>query len=171
MNLSDFYSKIKLADLIDSTLRKKVQILKQKRDRNLALYIKRDVQKCVRDIISADDRKKQKFVMVQKSWLSCIALFQTMNRIAKVIAAFKQAEEERMKKIMVVTNLLRKVRSRQRPKGTDIEERIMLDIRLYVSFNRACLNYILAPWSSLQGYVKVMEQVKQKTHCQSSARI
>ena len=131
MSLSNHNSKIKLADLIQSTLSKKVEILKHKRERSLALYIKRDVQKCVRDIMSASDKKKHKFILVQKSWLSCIALFQAMNRVAKVITAYKKAQEEHMKKVMIVTNLLRKVRSRQRPKGTDIEERIILDIRLY----------------------------------------
>ena len=112
-----------------SAVRKKMDLLEQKQERELVLSKKRDVQKALRGIMQENQKQKNMKITIEKNWMTTIALYNMMTRIKKLKTVRDKYHEIQARKMAVVTTMISKLRQKQLFRGKDLEERLTLDIR------------------------------------------
>lgn len=118
-----------MQEMMMNASQRKMELLEQKQERETALSKKRDVQKALRGIIQGNQKQKNMKIMVEKNWMTTIALYRLMTRIKQLKLRKDKEREIANRKMVVVATMIKKIRQKQTAKGKDLEERLTLDIR------------------------------------------
>jgi len=125
--------KIKLDTMIKKTLENKEEILKQKQKQIFLKSIKRDVQKGLKDMIQADEARKEKACLIGRQWRTCVTMAFIAKHLFEVLKNGQEKERLRRKRKLAATRIAVRFQSYQKYKGPTTEYRSTVDIRMYLN--------------------------------------
>ena len=116
-------------ELSRNNIERSLEVQKQHFEKSKANFLKKDVKILLKDMIKKKEEQAMCKEKVSEQWLALLFLYRMMGSLYRMFDAKLRAHKKQIKILTRVMSFTRKAQNSTYSKGSDIDERLILDIR------------------------------------------
>jgi len=111
-------------------MKTKEEILGKKREKSIAMLLKNDVRKKLRDIMDENENEEAVRIKIKEQWFMLFTLANMAKGLSQKLKVLREKEQVKQKKSRLSFFLANKIHNFHKFRGENVRDRTVLDIRM-----------------------------------------